>query len=172
MGGCESRTKAVTKKAYREDNTISILMVSIWDLTACSIQKHQYYHDNAMSTGTTPSTTLSSPSQTEPSGWQILSMSTGAASITKHHICTHFGPKEFGGELLSNLHNLYMLGIIARVRSWALLWKSKSCFSYLWSSRGQAEVCDCYLEADCMGLEQSLWLSMSLTLTCIVGIGI
>lgn len=119
--------KEVTKKVYCEDYAISILAVSVWDLTACSFQKHQYYHDTAMSTGTTA---LSSPSKTEPSGWQILSMSTSVASITKHHICTRFVPKEFGGELLSNLHNLYMLCIIARVRSWALLWKSKSCFSY------------------------------------------
>lgn len=71
---------------------------------------------------------LSPPSQTEPGGWQILSVSTSAASSTKHHICAHSSPKEFGRELLSNLHNLYVLHIITRVCSWVALSESRSCF--------------------------------------------
>lgn len=112
---------------------------------------------------------LSPPSQTEPGGWQILSMSTNAASSTKHHICAHSSPKEFGGELLSNLHNLYVLHIIARVCGWVALSASRSCFPYNPIDRRMASQRRVIVISEWMDLdrrkEQYLWsLLISLSL--------
>lgn len=101
-------------------------------------------------------------SKTEASGWQILSMSPNTASSTKHHICAHSSPKEFGGELLSNLHNLYVLHIIARVCGWVALRESRSCFPYHPIDRRMAGQRRVIVISEWMDLdrrkEQYLWL--------------
>lgn len=139
------------------------LIVILWK-TVSSIQpalkEHQYYHDNTMSTmswstGTAPSTTLASqPNRT--GGWQILSMSTNAASSAKHHICAHSSPKEFGGELLSNLHNLLCVSHYRKsLRLSSTEWLEVLLpLSLHWSSHGQAEACDCHLWVNGFGPEE------------------